>query len=155
MTPAYSDALLSLILPRISTFARKLGVEWESPLKPDDVKSFWPCLAPGQNGGVLELKNGYRFTFDPAGYVSSFTAPEWLGNQWSGEEPLRYLGKPTMTTNEIYSLARETLLRLGFRPDNRLCGGARFGLGLLGQGRHRILGWRNPPLLAGVERRLL
>jgi hypothetical protein len=117
MTPAYSDALLSLILPRISTFARKLGVEWESPLKPDDVKSFWPCLAPGQNGGVLELKNGYRFTFDPAGYVSSFTAPEWFGNQWSGEEPLRYLGKPTMTTNEIYSLARETLLRLGFPPE--------------------------------------
>ncbi len=117
MTPAYSDALLNLILPRISAFAQKLGVEWEEPLKPDDVKSFRPCLVPGQNGGEVELKNGYRFIFDPAGYVSSFTAPEWFENRRTDEEPLRYLGKPTMTTNEIYSLARETLLRLGFPPE--------------------------------------
>ena len=117
MTPAYSDALLYLILPKISAFAQKLGLKWESPLKPDDVKSFRPCPLPGKNGGELELKNGYRFIFDPAGYVRSFSAPEWFENQRSDEEPLRYLGKPTMTTNEIYSLARETLLRLGFAPE--------------------------------------
>lgn len=117
MTPAYSDALLNLILPRISAFAQKLEVEWESPLKPDDVKSFRPYPVPGQNGGVVELKNGCRFIFDPAGYVSFFTTPEWFENQRSDEEPLRYLGKPTMTTNELYSLARETLLRLGFPPE--------------------------------------
>lgn len=117
MTPAYSDALLNLILPRISTFAQKLGVEWEEPLKPDDVKSFRPYPVPDRNGGEVELKNGYRFIFDPDGYVSSFNAPEWFENQRTDEEPLRYLGKPTMTTNEIYSLARETLLRLGFPPE--------------------------------------
>ena len=41
-------------------------------------------------------------------------APGWFKDQNLGEEPIQYLGRVMMTTNEICNLARETIHSLGY-----------------------------------------
>jgi hypothetical protein len=72
--------------------------------------------------GVL-LTNGYTFVFHWQGYdgehglIDSFRAPtNWFFEQEFTDESLtKYFGQDHMTTNEAVAMARETLLKLGYK----------------------------------------
>ena len=110
MTPAYSDALLDLILPKISAFAQKLGLNGE-PAETGRREVFQILSAPGKME-ELELKTDIVL-LSTLPDISVLFCPEWFENQRGEASSIQ---APTMTTNEIYSLARETLLAWALRP---------------------------------------
>jgi hypothetical protein len=125
MTPDYSNALLSVILPRISDFANKLELPLKFPLSENQIQQFRPSHIRGEIAGSIELTNHFWFEFDKAGYVSSFRSPDnyffaeadhGLFPSWTPEKmrsQSRFFGKTLMTTNEMIALARETIRKTG------------------------------------------
>jgi hypothetical protein len=68
-------------------------------------------------GGGLWLTNGYHFIFEN-GYVFEFNRT--TENPWLSEDPAtdwpHYVGKDNMTTNDAITMARQTLVKLGYDP---------------------------------------
>lgn len=119
MTVTYSNAVLAAIMPHVSDFAQKLDLPIAQPITETQVLKSTICPYKGRVEASVVLKNHYWFMFDHHGYLASFSAPT---NWFSGDEDIvehteRYTGKSQMTTNEAVTLARDTLLRLGYGPE--------------------------------------
>lgn len=117
VTPAYSNALQNAILPRISEVVSQLELPIDQPVKPEQVDKFSINPEVGELGGTLFLTNGWKFCFDPRGFVSLIESPlNWFAEQHPENYP-NYLGKTTMSKREIIEFARDALLRLGYTPE--------------------------------------
>lgn len=119
MTVAYSNAVLVAVLPHVSGFAAKLDLPTPQPIAASQV--LWSHAAPYKDWveDALVLTNGYWFLIDARGFVSSFRAPtNWFFEQEFTDERIRgYLGQDHMTTNEVISMARDSLVKLGYKPE--------------------------------------
>src|ERR1022692_2699679 len=123
MTAAYSNAVLVAILPHISEFAAKLDLPVKQPITFSDVTSSSPSPYKGLVADAVLLTNNYWFLFHwhgyegMRGYVESFRAPtNWFAEQ-EFTDITKYLGQDHMTTNEVISMARDTLTKLGYKPE--------------------------------------
>jgi hypothetical protein len=118
MTATYSNALLVAILPHVSDFAKKLDLPILQPITVEQVQEFRPSPVKDFIGGGLMLTNGFWFAFNN-GYVNSFRSPD---NVFYDQDPAvnwpKYAyGKSNMTTNDAITLARDALLKLGYKPE--------------------------------------
>ena len=119
MTAAYSNAVLVAILPHVSDFAKKLDLPIPQPITATQVLKSRPSPYQGRVEASVVLTNHDWFGFDYRGFVDSFTSATnvFSGDEDAVEHPEHYTGETRMTTNEIVAFARETLLKLGYRPE--------------------------------------
>lgn len=118
ITATYSNALLVAILPHISDCAKKLDLPIVQPVTVEQVARFRPSPYKGHMTGGVWLTNGYWFAFTKS-FVDSFRSPDdiYYNLEHVLEHLTNYTGQTRMTTNEIISLSRETLLKLGYKPE--------------------------------------
>jgi hypothetical protein len=118
MTAQYSNAVLVAVLPYVTDFAAKLDLPIERPVTSKQIIWCKPSPYKDYIKAGLILTNHYWFAVDPRGFVEGFRAPtNWFFEQeFTPENVSKYLGHGHMTTNEIISMARETLMRLGYEP---------------------------------------
>ena len=124
MTATYSNAMLVAILPHISDFSKKLDLPIPQPITASQVQEFRPSNVKDFIGGGLILSNGYWFSYDH-GCVAGFRSSD---NIFHDEDPAaswpKYAyGKDNMTTNDAIALARDALLKLGYKPELLGCDG--------------------------------
>ena len=119
MTVAYSNAMLVVILPYVSDFAKKLGLDTPQPVTPGHVIWSSPSPLKGFIGAGLVLSNHYWFGFNQ-GAVTAFRSPDnvFYDQDPSANWPHYAFGKDNMTTNDAIGLARLTLRKLGYRPED-------------------------------------
>jgi nitrogen fixation protein len=116
VTPEYSNAVVAVLLPYYSDFAKKLDLPISLPIKPDDIAhcAIQPDIKEGDgfDGASIVLKNGFELYFG-FGYVRGFSWPNiYYGLQDPDEIP-KYYGHVKMTTNEVVQLARDTIKKVG------------------------------------------
>ena len=123
LTAQYSNAVLVAVLPFVSQFASKLELPVQQPISVDQVK--WSGIIPYKDfiEVGLTLTNGYWFRIEHRGFVSDCRAPtNWFFEQEFTDESIRrYLGHDNMTTNEVISMARGILAKLGYEPELTHC----------------------------------
>ena len=125
MTVAYSNAVLVAVLPHISEFAEKLDLLIQQPITTNQVKWSNPSPYKGFIADGILLTNHYSFVFHWQGYdgerglIDLFRAPtNWFFEQeFTDESLIKYFGQDHMSTNEVVAMARETLLKLGYKPE--------------------------------------
>ena len=119
MTAAYSNAVLVAVLPHVSEFGAKLDLPVQQPITLRQVA--WSSTIPYKDffETGLTLTNHYWFRFEHRGFVASFRAPtNWFFEQEFTDESIRrYFGQDHMTTNEVIAMARDTLIKLGYKPE--------------------------------------
>ena len=119
MTAQYSNAVLVAVLPYVTEFAAKLDLPIQRPITTDTVR--WSHPSPYKDwveDGVV-LTNHYWFALDCRGFVGGFRAPtNWFFEQEMTDESIvKYFGQDHMTTNEVVKMARDTLRKLGYKPE--------------------------------------
>ena len=119
MTAQYSNAVLVALLPCITDFATKLDLPIEQPVRGGHVMRV--AISPYKDyieGGVW-LTNHWWFEVGQRGFVQAFRAPtNWFFEQeFTDESVKQYFGQDHMTTNEVVSMARDALLKLGYEPE--------------------------------------
>jgi hypothetical protein len=117
MTTAYSNAVVSVMLPQFSDFAKKLDLPVPQPITTNMVAKSYPYPVKELICGSVTLTNGYWFNFDYRGYVDSFRAPDnpfHKSYPSSKEYVERFVGKVNMTTNEALALAQNAIHKLGY-----------------------------------------
>lgn len=115
VTPAYSNAMLNVVLPAVSTFARQLDPDGSGAVLRTQLVKFDVHDRKGWDDGSLELTNGKRFRFS-RGYVGSFESSRNIGSNRDWEHWELYAGKARMTRSEVLLFARQALARLGYDP---------------------------------------
>src|SRR6185312_4821041 len=118
MTATYSNALLVAIMPHVSDFSKKLELPIPQPVTPAMVREFRPSPYKEFIGGAVILTNGDWFTFNN-GAVDGYRSPD---NAFKDDAPAenwpKYAyGKDNMTTNDCLALARESLTKIGYKPE--------------------------------------
>jgi hypothetical protein len=117
ITAVYSNAMLIAVLPQVSDFSKKLELSIPQPITASQVIEFRPSPYKGEIGGGIMLSNHYWFSYAD-GHVMSFRSPD---NFFHEDDQVanwrRYVGKENMTTNQAVELARQTLRKLGYEPE--------------------------------------
>lgn len=116
VTPAYSNAVVSTLLPYFSDFAKKLDLPISFPIKAEDIVHCAISPQLTEDDGIylvgITLKNGFQFDYG-GGCVMGFSR----GNSYYGlqdpDEIPKFYGQVRMTTNEAVKLARETIKKIG------------------------------------------
>ena len=118
MTAQYSNAVLVAVLPYVTDFTAKVNLPIQRPVTAKQVIWCQPSPYKDYVKAGLILSNHYWFAVDPRGFVDGFRAPtNWFfEQQFTDENVRRYLGQDEMTTNEVVSMARDALMKLGYKP---------------------------------------
>lgn len=113
ITAAYSNAVLTAILPQVSDCAKTMDLPISQPVTMAQVGRFVTSPSSENVGGGLWLTNHYWFDFG-FGYVGAFHSPDdWFASQdIDGLE--RFVGKDNMTTNAAIEMARHYFVILGY-----------------------------------------
>lgn len=116
VSPQYAAAFLEAILPQLSDFAAKVGLQLPPLLTTNDVDlSQYHCrLLDGQPMAQLYLKNGDRFNYNH-GRVTDFYAHDAYHRFPEQGRLEDFLGKVNVTTNEAISLCEHTIRNLGYK----------------------------------------
>jgi len=117
---AYKDALLAAILPQVSDFIRKAGIDAKIPITANDVDmAHYECWWEKTEGFlvVLYLRTGDRFVYRH-GQVIEFDAIDserWCAPNSPREDkpPERFYGPVNLSANEALSLVRKAVDQLG------------------------------------------
>lgn len=117
VSAAYSDACLSVLLPQISDYARRLQLPISLPISAQACSNIDCSLENGQPNLQIILNNGYRFNYRH-GYVVDFYAGD---NYFTGDlygQPVvdksdLYQSQP-VSKNELIEIARQGVRRLGY-----------------------------------------
>jgi hypothetical protein len=113
-TPEYSNAVLKVLLPRFTDFARRMGLDVPLPLTSRHIREFRTNPTAGVVGAALWLTNGYHMVFS-FGVVDSFRTPrDYLQIQDFSAVP-EYYGTLRMTKEEAIALAKKTIADLGYK----------------------------------------
>jgi hypothetical protein len=110
MVATYSNALLTLLLPRVGEFAQKLDLP-EQKCNMGDVRRFIP--SSDELGGGFFFKNGDWYCF-ASGYVDSYRSPHAYYALQEPELIPEFYGRVNMTRSEVVALARSVIKRLGY-----------------------------------------
>lgn len=116
ITAAYSNAVFLAVLPHISDFAQRLELPIETPITARQVAVFSCDNHRGEVGGALELTNGLRFWFTH-GYVDTFETPRSFSVLQDPERIPQFFGHARIGEDEAIELARETIRRMGYSPE--------------------------------------
>ena len=116
VSPQYAAAFLGAILPQLSEFAGKVGLQLRLPLGTNDVDlSQYHCrLLDGQPMAQLYLMNGDRFYYNH-GRVSDYYAHDAYHKFPEDGRLEDFLGKVNITTNEAISLCESTIRSIGYK----------------------------------------
>jgi hypothetical protein len=116
ITVTWSNAVLVALLPHFSDCVKQLNLPIPTPITMSQVAQFHPPIETGAFEAGLWLTNGYTF-FYLNGAVTGFND---LHNDWYIQQDIdgleRFVGKDNMTTNEAIALARNSLVKLGYKP---------------------------------------
>ncbi len=117
VTETYSNAVLKIMLPRVTEIAKKLELPIELPITEDQVEEF-RINQYGYIGGGLVLKNGWRFNIDTTriGKIYSlcvFSPNHFFAKEDSWANLNRYYGTNKMTEAEIIEYSKDIAGRLG------------------------------------------
>lgn len=118
MTAQYSNAVLVAALPYVSDFSCKLNLPIARPVTMHELAHAGVMPYKGHSDLGIWLANGYWFHVNAgAGFVDSFRAPtDYFYEQ--REDVTKYAGQEHITTNEVVSVARETLTKLGYDSED-------------------------------------
>jgi len=112
ITPEYSEAVLTAILPKATETASLLELPITLPVTKEQVHNF-RVDDRGYVCGRFTLKDGWFFAVDRMGYVTSVISPDvFWGDRNSPMD--HYYGKNQMTNEEIVQFARDVLKKLGY-----------------------------------------
>lgn len=116
VTPEYSNAVMSVVLPRLSDAAKKLNLPVPQPITYADIAGihFLPFLTKTfRNPDVsILLKNDWAFSY-AQGYVHSISYGRSYALLQDPDKIPLYYGKVKMTKDEAVQFARDTLKKLG------------------------------------------
>jgi hypothetical protein len=110
VTPDYSNAVLTAVLPYFSDVAKKLDLPVPQPITPADIAKVRILPFRDMAASIL-LKDGWVFNFI-LGYVQSFTSPHSYFVLQDPEKIPNFYGEVKMSEAEAVQLAREILVRL-------------------------------------------
>lgn len=116
ITATWSNAVLVALLPHFSDCSKQLNLPIPTPITMSQVADFHPPIETGVFESALWLTNGYIFHY-LNGAVTGFND---LHNDWFIQQDIdgveRFAGKDNMTTNEAIDLARNSFVKLGYKP---------------------------------------
>ena len=117
VTETYSNAVLKIMLPRVTEIAKKLELPIELPITEDQVKEF-KINQYGYIGGGLVLKNGWQFKIDTTRigrlYSLHVLSPHhFFPIEDSLENLNSYYGTNKMKKSEILEYSKDIAGRLG------------------------------------------
>lgn len=114
VTAAYSNAVFRVLMPDFESFIQKAGLPIPTPIPPAMISRFRLPTYKTTFMVSLELTNRASLIYGP-GFVSIYSGPRdfHLDKQYGRWEAMR--GTVKMTTNEMYSMATNTILRLGYK----------------------------------------
>lgn len=116
VTPEYSNAVMSVVLPCFSDAAKKLNLPVPQPITYADIKSVF--FQPYRNRTLRSsdvsvlLKNGWVFDHF-MGYLHRIENLRSYAALQDPDEIPRYYGEVKMTQTEAVQMARDTLIKLG------------------------------------------
>ena len=120
VSPAYARAFLAAILPQLTDYVKKTGVEVKVPITLDDVDlASYSCgLVRNDPSPIVYLKSGDRFVYCH-GQVVEFEAHdsiEWSApNQPYQDKPhQKFYGPINVSTEQALAVARKALDELGY-----------------------------------------
>ena len=120
VSPAYTRAFLAAILPQLTDYVKKTGVEVKVPITADDVDlASYSCgLVRNDPSPIVYLKSGDRFVYCH-GQVIEFEAHdsiEWSApNQPYQDKPhQKFYGPVKVSTEQALAVARKALDELGY-----------------------------------------
>ena len=113
VTPEYSNAVLKVLLPRFSDFARRMRLDVPMPLAPGHIREFRANPTAGVVGAALWLTNGYHMVFS-FGVVDFFRTPRDYLQIQDFSNISEYDGTLRMTKEEVIALAKKTIAVLGY-----------------------------------------
>ena len=118
VTPEYSNAVMSVVLPCFSDVAKKLNLPVPQPITHADIdKIFFPPF-PVRNltyripSVSILLKNGWVFEYS-FGFVHSIENLHSYAKLQDPNEIPRFYGEVKMTKDEAVKMARDSLAKLG------------------------------------------
>jgi len=115
VSAAYSEAVLNAILPQISDFAVKAGLNIPNPITTNQINlSKYICRIDGQAIAQLYLTNGDRFNYGQ-GHVTAFYAHDAFIKFPETGKTEDFLGHINITTNEAISLCETVMRKLGYK----------------------------------------
>jgi hypothetical protein len=116
VTPEYSNAVMAVVLPRLSDAAKELNLPVPQPITHADIAGihFLPFLNKTfRNPSVsILLKNDWAFTY-MSGYVHSISNGRSYALLQDPDLIPFYYGKVNMTKDEAVKFARDSLVKLG------------------------------------------
>lgn len=116
ITATWSNAVLVALLPHFSDCSKQLNLPIPTPITMSQVAEFHPPMDTGEFESALWLTNGYIFHY-LNGAVTGFNS---LHDDWYIQQDIdgleRFVGKDNMTTNEAIELARNSFVKLGYKP---------------------------------------
>ena len=118
VSAAYSQAFLVAILPQVSDFATKAGLDISIPITTNQINTakFICRLRDGQPIAQLYLTNGDRFNYGQ-GHVKAFYAHDAFLKFPDTGRMEDFLGHINVTTNEAISLCEGVMMKLGYKGE--------------------------------------
>jgi hypothetical protein len=116
MTAQYSNAVLVAVLPYVSDFAARLNLPIQQPVTIQQVRKYGITSVKDRPDAGIWLTNKYWFYINHRGFVAGFRARTNVFHE-QGADFTKYAGQDHMTTNEAITMARETLIKLGYKPE--------------------------------------
>ncbi len=119
VTKTFSNAVLKIMLPRVTELAKKLELPIELPITEDQVEEF-KVSQYGYIGGRLFLKNGWEFCMDGSwdpekGYQMLVCSPHsFFPKELNWDKLKDFYGTNKMTEAEIIEYSKNIANRLGF-----------------------------------------
>jgi hypothetical protein len=113
LTVAWSNAVLTALLPHFSDCAKQLNLPIPTPITISQVAHFMPPIETGAFQAALWLTNGYSFEYFNGALC--FRSRDDLFALEDMDRLERLAGKDNMTTNEAIDLARNSFVNLGYK----------------------------------------
>jgi hypothetical protein len=116
ITAQYSNAVLLALMPYVTDFANKLELPERAELKLSAVSQCAINPKLEDVSGGIGFDNGYRFSFG-RGHITGFYSPHAYSKVRDHRQIPDYFGEVRVSQEEAIALARETVKRLGYRPE--------------------------------------
>ena len=116
VTAAYSNAVLSAIMPHVSDYAEKLDLPIPQPITQSQINHAGIDNRLGRVGAGIWLTNNYWFMFG-YGTVIGFrvnTNNPFIDENPKMDWPKYAFGQVNMTTNEAIEFARDSIKKVGY-----------------------------------------
>lgn len=119
-TPAYSNAVASFFIPKVSEVVKCLDIPITHPVTLDQIKLL-NINKYGYVAGSIVLTNDWSFSFEKEGYLSAIKSPRsFFVGDTGFVHPELFVGTNNMTDDEIILFAKNILKKLEYPRDFEL-----------------------------------